>query len=302
MLSTDEVTEIFYLIDEFSKEFNSTLSEHRLSNDNNRKHRNKPNRMSNSEVMTILVAFHLSGMRNLKAYYLFYVAKHMNAEFPRLVSYNRFVELQQQVVLPLVLFLKTCRMGQCTGISFIDSTTLKACHIKREKQNRVFKGIATKGCGTLGWFFGFKLHIIINDRGEIISFVITQGNIDDREPLSMDSFIEKVSGKLYADRGYISQKLKEILFVDGIHFVYKMRNNMKGGEIPLTDRILLRKRAVIESVNDELKNICQIEHTRHRSFTNFITNLIAGLLAYSFLPKKPAIKVDYVEDMQLALF
>ncbi|MDH8701410.1 hypothetical protein M2138_000752 [Dysgonomonadaceae bacterium PH5-43] len=136
----------------------------------------------------------------------------------------------------------------------------------------------------------------------MISFVITQGNIDDREPLSMDSFIEKVSGKLYADRGYISQKLKEILFVDGIHFVYKMRNNMKGGEIPLTDRILLRKRAVIESVNDELKNICQIEHTRHRSFTNFITNLIAGLLAYSFLPKKPAIKVDYVEDMQLALF
>lgn len=302
MLSTDEVTEIFYLTDEFSKEFNSTMFDRRLSDDTGRKRRNKPNRMSDSEVMTILIAFHLSGMRNLKAYYLYYVVKHMNAEFPRLVSYNRFVELQQRVVLPLVLFLKTCRMGKCTGISFIDSTTLKACHIKREKQNRVFKGIATKGCGTLGWFFGFKLHIIINDKGEIISFVITQGNIDDREPLSMESFIEKVSGKLYADRGYISQKLKEMLFVDGIHFVYKMRNNMKGGEIPLTDRILLRKRAVIESVNDELKNICQIEHTRHRSFTNFITNLIAGLLAYSFLPKKPAIKVDFLNDKQLALF
>jgi hypothetical protein len=193
-------------------------------------------------------------------------------------------------------------MGQCTGISFIDSTTLKVCHIKREHQNRVFDGIATKGCGTLGWFFGFKLHIIINDKGEIISFVITQGNVDDREPLSMDSFIEKVSGKLYADRGYISQKLKELLFIDGIHFVYKMRNNMKGGELPLTDRIMLRKRAVIESVNDELKNICQIEHTRHRSFTNFITNLIAGLPAYSFLPKKPSINVDYIDDKQLCLF
>lgn len=302
MLNVNEVTEIFYLIDEFSKEFEYNVSNFRLSEDNSRKRRNKPNRMSDSEVMTILVAFHLSGMRNLKHYYLFYVCKHLSGDFPRLVSYNRFVELQQRVVLPLVLFLKTCRMGECTGISFIDSTTLKACHIKREKQNRVFKNIATKGCGTLGWFFGFKLHIIINDRGEIISFVITQGNIDDREPLSIDSFVQKVSGKLYADRGYISQKLKEILFVDGIHFVYKMRNNMKGGEIPLTDRIMLRKRAVIESVNDELKNICQIEHTRHRSFTNFITNLIAGLLAYSFLPKKPAIKVDIVEQKQLCLF
>lgn len=302
MLNSNEVTEIFYLIDEFSKEFESNVSNYRLSEDNSKKRRNKPNRISDSEVMTILVAFHLSGMRNLKHYYLFYVCKHLNRDFPRLVSYNRFVELQQRVALPLVLFLKTCRMGKCTGISFIDSTTLKACHIKREKQNKVFQGIATKGCGTLGWFFGFKLHIIINDRGEIISFVITQGNVDDRDPLSIDSFIEKVSGKLYADRGYISQTLKEILFVEGIHFVYKLRNNMKGGEISLTDRIMLRKRAVIESVNDELKNICQIEHTRHRSFTNFITNLIAGLLAYSFLPKKPSIKVDIVDQKQICLF
>lgn len=302
MLNVNEVTEIFYLIDEFSKEFACNVSNYRLSADNSKKRRHKPNRISDSEVMTILVAFHLSGMRNLKHYYLFYVCKHLNGDFPRLVSYNRFVELQQRVALPLVLFLKTCRMGKCTGISFIDSTTLKACHIKREKQNKVFQGIATKGCGTLGWFFGFKLHIIINDRGEIISFVITQGNVDDREPLSIDSFIEKISGKLYADRGYISQKLKEILFVEGIRFVYKMRNNMKGGEIPLTDRIMLRKRAVIESVNDELKNICQIEHTRHRSFTNFITNLIAGLLAYSFLPKKPSIKVDIVDQKQMCLF
>lgn len=161
---------------------------------------------------------------------------------------------------------------------------------------------STKRCGTLGWFFGFKLHIIINDKGEIISFVITQGNVDDRQPLSIESFIRNVSGKLYADQGYISQKLAEILFVDGIHLVARMRNNMKGGELPLQDRIMLRKRAVIESANDELKNICQIEHTRHRSFTNFITNLIAGILAYSFLPKKPSINVEYIQQEQRCLF
>jgi len=257
-----------------------------LKANDDKKHRNKPNRLSNSEILTILIAFHLNGMRNLKHFYVFYVSKHMNEEFPTLVSYSRFVELQQKVALPLVLFLKTCRMGKCTSISFIDSTALKVCHIKREHSNKVFDGIAIKGKSTLGCFFGFKLHIIINDKGEILSFVITQANVDDRKPLSMESFIHNISGKLYADRGYISQKLAEILFVDGIHFVAKMRNNMKGGELPLQDRVMLRKRAVIESVNDELKNICQIEHTRHRSFANFITNLIAGLLAYSFLGKK----------------
>lgn len=302
MLTANEVTEIFYLIDEFSKEFIITFKKHLLRADNGKSHRNKPNRLSDSEVMTILISFHLSQMRNLKHFYLFYVCKHMRGEFPNLVSYNRFVELQQRVALPLVLFLKTCRMGKCTGISFIDSTALKVCHIKREHQNRVFEGTATKGKSTLGWFFGFKLHIIINDKGEIISFVITQGNADDRYPLSMENFIRNVSGKLYADRGYVSQKLAEILFVDGIHLVARMRNNMKGGELPLQDRLMLRKRAVIESVNDELKNICQVEHTRHRSFVNFITNLIAGLLAYSFLPKKPSIKVDVIEDNQLCIF
>lgn len=302
MLTTNEITEIFYLCDDFSKEFDKSFKKHILQSDNGKKTRNKPGKLSHSEVMTILISFHLGSYRNLKHYYLFYVSQHLNKEFPKLVSYNRFVELQQQVAFPLVLFLKLCRMGECTGISFVDSTTLKACHIKREKQNKVFSGIATKGKSTIGWFFGFKLHIIINDKGEILSFVITQGNVDDREPLNSESFIKSVFGKLYADRGYISQTLRDILFVDGIHLVTKLRNNMKGGEIPLQDKINLRKRAVIESVNDELKNICQIEHTRHRSFTNFITNLIAGLLAYSFLPKKPSINAERVDSFQLQLF
>jgi hypothetical protein len=168
-------------------------------------------------------------------------------------------------------------MDSCIGISFIDSACLKVYRIKRKYSNHVFKGIATKGKSTMGWFFGFKLHIIINDRGEIISFVITQGNVDDRQPLSMESFIRNIFGRLYVDRGYVSRRLSEILFVDSIHFVAKMRNNMKGGELLLYNRLMLCKRFVIESVN-------------------FITNLIAGLLSYSFLPKKPSIRVDFFDD------
>ena len=148
-----------------------------------------------------------------------------------------------------------------------------------------------------------KLHIVINDKGEFLNFRITQANVDDREPLKNESFLRAVFGKLYADKGYISEKLQQLLFVDGVHLITNIRNNMKNSLMTAADKILLRKRSVIETVNDELKNICQIEHSRHRSFTNFVTNLIAGLIAYSFLPKKPAIKYQTNEkSMQLGMF
>ena len=154
----------------------------------------------------------------------------------------------------------------------------------------------------MGWFYGFKLHIIINDQGEILNFTITQASTDDREPLKQERFLDKIFGKLFADKGYIGKELTKILFVDGVQLITNMRNNMKNSLMSLSDKILLRKRSVIETVNDELKNICQIEHSRHRSFGNFLTNLISGLIAYSFLPKKPAIKFRTQKTNQIWLF
>lgn len=154
----------------------------------------------------------------------------------------------------------------------------------------------------MGYFYGFKLHFVINDNGEILNFVITPGNTDDRGPLKDRKFIEKLKGKLYADKSYVSQKLTEVLFVDGLHLVTHIRNNMKNVLMEMKDKVLLRKRSVIETINDKLKNICSIEHSRHRSFGNFITNLIAGLIAYCFFPKKPAIKYETVRTGQIVLF
>jgi len=201
--------------------------------------------------------------------------------------------------MPLAVFLKACCLGKCTGISFIDSTPIRACHIRREKQNRVFKGLATKGQCSIGWFFGFKLHLIINDKGEILDFMLTQGNVDDREPLKNKSFHKKVFGKLFGDKGYISQTLFEQLFIDGIHLITKIRKNMKNSLMQIKDKIILRKRALIETVNDELKNVCQVEHTRHRGFNNFIANLLSGLIAYSFFPKKPSINIEIIDNKAL---
>ena len=144
----------------------------------------------------------------------------------------------------------------------------------------------------MGWFFGFKLHLIINEKGEVIDFLITQGNVDDREPLKDKTFHNKVFGKIFGDKGYLGKDLFENLFIDGIHLVTKLKKNMKNALMHTYDKILLRKRAVIESVNDILKNQCQIEHTRHRSFDNFISNVVSGLIAYSFLPSKPHINLN----------
>jgi hypothetical protein len=296
-LSTDKITEIFFIVDDFCIEFERSVSEHLIGN----KPKRKP-RVSFSEVITLMVMFHSGGYRNMKHFYVHYVQKHLSDLFPQTVSYNRFVELMQASTLPMSIFLKTCCMGEGTGISFIDSTPIRVCKNKRIKRNRVFQGLAKLGKSTMGYFFGFKLHIVINDKGELLNFVITQGNVDDREPLKNANFIKALSGKLYADKGYISSKLTNMLFIDGLHLITSIRNNMKNSLMELKDKILLRKRSVIETVNDELKNMCQIEHSRHRSFANFITNLISGLIAYSFFPKKPAIKYEPVNSSQIALF
>lgn len=295
-LTDNEITTIFFLVDEFYKQFEKTTKEHSLGN----KPKRKP-KMTPSEVITLMILFHSSNYRNMKHFYLSEVKLHLNHLFPRTVSYNRFVELMQSVTVPLCLFLKTCCLGSSTGIAFVDSTPIRVCKNKRISRNKVFKDIATTGKSSIGYFHGFKLHIIINDKGELINFVITQANVDDRTPLKDGNFLEKIKGKLFGDKGYISSKLFHSLFTDGIHLITNIKSNMKNSLMSLKDKILLRKRAVIETVFDELKNICQIEHSRHRSFTNFITNLISGLIAYSFFPKKPAIKYKTNLSNQLAL-
>ena len=297
MLIYSKVTDIFCLVDEFCKEYSEIVAKSLIGNKAKR-----PSIMSQSEVITLAIIFQLSGFRTLKHFYIFYVKTHMKDDFPNTVSYNRFTELMQQNLMAMTLFLKTCCLGDCSGISFIDSTPVRVCKNKRIHNHKVFKGIATTGKSTMGWFHGFKLHIIINDKGEILNFTITQANVDDRKPLKQERFLDKIYGKLFADKGYIGKNLMQLLFVDGIQLITSVRNNMKNSLMTMSDKILLRKRSVIETVNDELKNICQIEHSRHRSFGNFLVNIITGLIAYSFLPKKPSIKYQTVKTNQLVMF
>jgi hypothetical protein len=299
MKTGDKIIEVFCKVDDFCKTFSEQLKTRQIGD--KPKKRNRAFTMSESEVITIAIFFHLGGFRNFKHFYMNYVCIHLKGYFPQTVSYNRFVELMQSTLLPMAIYLKTQCLGQCTGISFIDSTPLRVCHIKRERSHKTFKNLATKGQCSIGWFFGFKLHIVINEKGEILDFMLTNGNVDDRQPLLGSNLLKKIFGKLYGDKGYISHSLFEKLFIDGIHLVTKLRKNMKNTLMHISDKIMLRKRALIESVNDELKNICQIEHSRHRSLENFLTNLMSGLIAYSFLPKKPSINIFQTIENTLVL-
>ena len=287
MFPESKVTEIYCMADDFCKEF--TLQQEKyMIKDMKTMHRNKPNRMSDAEIMIILILFHSGGFRCFKHYYKEYVCKHLKHLFPRQVSYNRFVELEKEVLLPMTIFIKKVLLGTCTGISFVDSTPLCVCRNQRILIHKTFEGLAERGRCSMGWFFGFKLHLIINDKGENF----TPGNVDDWEPLEQGKFLKNIKGKLCADKGYIGQALFENLFLNGIH-------NMRNSLMSIADRILLRKRALIETANDELKNIAQIEYSRHRSFSNVIANSLSAIAAYCFFEKKPAI---FINDGQLTIF
>ena len=297
-MTTANLVEIYCIFDDFCKIFEPELKKHMIDMDG-KAHRNRPCRVSDAEIMTMLVLFHTSHFRDLKTFYTGYVCQHLRQEFPNKLSYNRFVERQRKVALHLLMFLNICALGKCTGISIIDSTPIVSCHIKRMHMHKTMRGLAAMGKCTMGWFYGFKLHLVINDKGEIIQWMLTPGNTDDRDPLKNEKFMEKLFGKLFADRGYISQDLFEKLFIDDIHLVTKIKKNMKNSLMNIYDKICLRKRAVIETVNDELKNICQIEHTRHRSVDNFVTNLVSALIEYNFMPKKPQMNIEIIDKSRL---
>ena len=188
------------------------------------KQRERAGQLCPSEVMTILIHFHQSHYRTFKAYYTEHVQVHLTKEFPHLVSYPRFVALIPRMMVPLLAYLQS-RYGACTGISFIDSTSLEVCDPKRISQHRVFAADAKRGKSSMGWFFGFKLHLAVNDQGELLACCLTPGNVDDRKPVP--SMVKQLRGKLFGDRGYISAPLTELLFEQGLHLITRLRKNMR---------------------------------------------------------------------------
>lgn len=291
-----ELVALFYLVDEFCQTFEPQWQWHLL--ENGERQRIKPGVMSLSEVLTILIYFHISNHRTFKKYYLEYVSVYLREDFPELVSYSRFLGLTSRATIPLLALLISL-LGRPGLANFVDSTTLDVCDNRRIWKHRVFKGIAARSKSSMGWFYGLKLHLTVNDKGEIVSFLLTPGNVPDNNQAMMLKLTEKLSGKLYGDRGYISHDLFVALLQKGIKLITGIRRNMKNYLLPLWDKLMLRKRSIIETINDQLKNTQQIEHSRHRSPKNFVSNLLSGLIAYQLQPKKPQIYYTKPEERLL---
>jgi hypothetical protein len=296
MLTSDKITEIFFIVDEYCQHFDKNISSciEKLSSSTDKFSRNKPCSLSTSEMITIQIAFQSSGYRTLKHFYLEHVCQFWKHHFPKLVSYNRFVELQRSNTLQHVMFVMSNCIGECSGISFIDSTKLAVCKNQRIHQHKQFKNIAQRGHTSTGWFYGFKLHLIMNDKGEIISFQLTKGNVSDNNENLLLKLCKDIFGKLYGDKGYIvKHSVFEKLFYDGVQIITKIRKNMKNSLMSIYDKIMLRKRSVIECLFDNLKNVAQLEHSRHRSLHGFILNVFSAIAAYHFTPKKPSIYSEF---------
>lgn len=279
--------ELFCHVDDFWMQFGPQWERELLAA--GAKHRRRAGQLCASEIMTLLIYFHQMRYRDFKTYYTQFVQVYLRSEFPTLVSYQRFVELTPSVLVPLCAYLQSC-YGECTGISFVDSTPLAVCHNRRIRQHRTFVGIAQRGKNSMGWFFGFKLHLAVNDRGELLACRLTAGNVDDRVPVP--KLVQRLWGKLFGDKGYLSQPLTAQLQQRGIHLITRLKSNMKNRLLLLSDKLLLRRRSILETITDQLKNISQIEHTRHRSLANLMVNVVAGLIAYCHQPKKPSLALD----------
>jgi hypothetical protein len=279
-----DLLRLFYDCDEFCREFVAHLQPYQIAE--GEKQRIRHSTLSGSEVMTILLLFHTCGFRHLKTFSLHSLCRHLTRAFPQRVSSSRFVELEAEALLPLAAFL-TPRCGRCTGLSFIDSTPLKVCHHLRIKSHKVFKDIAQRGVSSTGWFCGCKVPLVINDCGELLAVKFPPGNVADRKPVP--KLARRLFGKLIGARGSISQALFAQLWAQGVHLITKLKKNMQPRLLPLRDKVLLRKRTLIETVNDQLKHICQLEHTRHRRLTNCFVNVLTALIAYTYQEKKPAL-------------
>jgi hypothetical protein len=284
--------ELYCAVDDFCQAMEKERTGHLLGNG---KQRQRTGQLSDSEALTIMIHFHQSHYRTFKAYYQEHVQVYLKAEFPQLISYGRFVQRMPRLLGWLCLYLFS-RLGQCSGISFVDATFIAVCDNRRINQHRVFKGIAARGKGSTGWSFGFKLHLVVNDAGERLAVYLTAANR--HELKAIPKLVKRLFGKLFADMAYLSQSLFEQLMGHGIQLITKLKSNMKNKLMLMSDKLLLRKRSIIETINDQLKNISQIEHSRHRSPINFLVNLVSGLIAYTHQTKKPSLDLSQIPRLE----
>lgn len=282
-----DLTELYVEIDDFCRKFVETFNENLIG-------KGKPitidtRGLSLSEILTILIYYHFSKFDCIKHYYLIKSIGRFKEYFPNMPSYNRFIERIPEVAVLAMTYLQY-RQAKFEGTGYIDATALRVCHNKRTNQHKVFKLTAKLGKSSMGWFYGFKLHVICDFAGNIVKCRITDGAANDLKVGAR--MMKDLKGKIYADKGYIGKKEFLQLLDNGLILITGIKKNMKNRLLELWDKILLKKRSLIESVYNIMKNVLHLEHSRHRSVVNAGIYYISTLIAYCWKPHKPQIKFN----------
>lgn len=289
-----DIVELYVIIDDFCKKF--TPKYVRLLKNKRLISRNREGILSISEIVLILILFPNSEYKCFKWFYTYSIMYGKYRDyFKKVPSYNRFVEQMSTgllVLSRLLGYLMYYYRKQNAGINYIDSTRIPVCNNKRTNSHKVFESIAEIGKSTMGWFLGFKLHMIIDTHGNILTVNLTKGNVDDRVPVM--KLIHGLAGKLFGDKGYIKKELAQELHDLGITLITPLKKNMKDRLLPINifDIIMSKKRVLIESVFNILKNKLQLCHTRHRSVKNFCVHILSVLVGYQLSPNKPSINLQ----------
>jgi hypothetical protein len=290
LINEVKLIQLFCEVDDFAKVYEQKLAPHLLPANHNSKHSSNKPRICLSEMMTLEIVYHLSGYKCFEYFYCHEVLQgNLHSYFPHAPSYNRFVELKPRMLVALICYLRCMRVGRLIGLYYCDSTALKVCHNRRIHQHRVFARSAKRGQTSTGWFYGFKLFLVVNGLGEIVQAFLTPGNVADSASSTLKRLFKGLSGLGFADKGFVNQGAFELLFSQGLKLITAIRSNMKNKLVLLHEKMLLKKRGMIESVMDILKSVCNIEHTRHRSPLNMLVNTYAAMCAYSTLERKPSI-------------
>ncbi len=272
------VVEIFCIVDDFCHKLKQEQASQTLAHEVET--RGRKSIFYVSEVFTILVLFQFFKYRTFKDFYTRHVQLYLRGEFPNLPSYTRFVEIQSKALFAMVAFFVQSGVSSRTDSYLLDSTPLPVCHIARAASHKVFEGFAKKGKTSTGWFFGLKLHLVTDVLGNPVSLVLTSGNVHDATSSVVQKLVHGLKGRIAGDRGYIGQDLFWTLYGQGLELITSVRSNMKNRLLTWTQKSLLRARKRIESTFHSLKDVFQIQHTRHRSPVNFLCNLFSGLIAF----------------------
>ena len=284
MLNELQVIALCLFLNDFCKVVNESI----IAKTKEKRRVTRKSRKDEAEIMTILLLWNQSSCINFKKFY----TEYLDILYPNLfvkLSYGRFIENKKKALIYLDYLLKFFMLNlEQTGIYYIDSTSLKVCKSKRISSHKTFKGISKTGKTSIGWFHGFKLRMVINQKGEIMNIAFTSGNINDRAPLK--NILNHLKGLVFGDKGYLGNDLFQDFFCNNnIKIITPIKKGMKNILIDAMEKALLRKRSVIESVFNILKTHLGIEHSRHRSPINFIIHLLSTLIAYFLIPQKSSI-------------